>query len=393
MLIKLFFQHMPPFTGGAALRGKSIIISLAELMRVNNGRVGVYCATPDPENIPGATIEMLKVPEVDNTMSLKRRLFGEFRMGFSAAKCMFRSGEAPSLIVVSSPGYIAAVVQIFFARLHNVPYVMDVRDIYPQVYAEADLLRRHSVAYRIFQHISRWMYLNAELVLCATQGLAREVAREAATANITCVYNGFPASFAERCSRKHDRFTVCFHGVLGFFQDVDTLLKVAVCLAQYDVDVVVIGYGRKEESLHRCNLGNLRYLGRQSFENTIAEVERCHLGLCLRLDDDVSKDAFPVKVWEYIGLGIPCVVTPPSEAGDFLQEHSCGMVMESGDVDGIVSAVLRAKDDSNYLGAMAAKCRQLAISYTREKMGAVAAQEIYRAALQSSKLRNRFDSR
>lgn len=382
--LAIFFQHMPPNTGGAALRGHSFISGLMQLIKVDQWHLYVYCTTTHPLPIKGISLDTLNIPEVENTMSLKRRLIGEVRMGYVAAKRMFRSDAKPTLAVVSSPGYIAAMVQIFFARLYRVPYVLDVRDIYPQVYAEAKLFRRESVLYRFFQLISRWMYTKAELVLCATQGLAREVAVEAPMARIICVYNGFPASLTERRTSKYNRFTVCFHGVLGFFQDVETLLKVAERLAQHDVDVVVIGYGRKEAPLQECALPNLIFLGRQSFENTITEVERCHLGLCLRLDDNVSKDAFPVKVWEYIGLGIPCIVTPPCEAGDFLQKHACGLVLESGDVDGIVTAVLRAKDDADYMGAMAANCRQIALSYTREQMGLAAAQEIYRVALQHS---------
>lgn len=381
--ISAFYQHMPPHTGGAALRGHSIATKLALLLESNEDCLQFYCTTPEPTAIKGATIETLDVHQVENTMNLKRRLLGELQLGYVAAKRIFNKSKMPTLVVVSSPGYIAAVLQIFFARLHGVPYVLEVRDIYPQVYAEAKLLHRNSILYRILLYISRGIYLRAELVICATQGLAREVAREAPIARIAHIYNGFPASLAERSSKKHSRFTVCFHGVLGFFQDVETLLRITERLAQFDIDVTVIGYGRKEAALQDSSLPNLRFLGRQTFENTIAEVERCHLGLCLRLDDGVSKDAFPVKVWEYIGLGIPCILTPPSEAGDFLQKHCCGIVLESGDVDGIVSAVLGARGDGSQLDTMAANCRKLASSYTREQTGLAAAQEIYKIALQS----------
>jgi len=380
--LSVFFQHMPPYSGAAALRGQSIIASLSELMPAENAQLLVYCTTPDSTPIAGANIATLNVPEVENSLSLKRRLIGEVRMGYVAAKRMFSGKDKPTLAVVSSPGYICALVQTFFARRYGVPYVLELRDIYPQVYAEAKLLRRESFLYRFFQNMSRTMYAKAELVLCATQGLAREVAKESPSSNVTHVYNGFPANLTERRAEKHKRFTVCFHGVLGFFQDIETLLEVTKRLASCDVDVVVVGYGRKEEPLQASNLPNLRFLGRQPFDRTIAEVERCHMGLCLRLDDGISKDAFPVKVWEYLGLGIPCIVTPPCEAGDFLEEHACGIVLQSGDVDGIVASVLKAKHDADHLNTMSDNCRRLASSYTREQTGLAAAQEIYKVALQ-----------
>ena len=103
------------------------------------------------------------------------------------------------------------------------------------------------------------------------------------------------------------------------------------------------------------------------------QIERCHVGLCLRMDDDVSRDAFPVKVWEYLGLGMPSIVTPHCEAGEFLERHSCGIQFPAGDVDAIVSAVLRFESEHDKRGEMSAKCRSAAGSFTRERLGVEAA--------------------
>jgi glycosyltransferase involved in cell wall biosynthesis len=382
ILLSAFYQDMPPHTGGAALRGQSIINSLANILRDHNSCINVYCTTRNPVRISGAKIETLNVTEVANTMSLKRRVFGELRIGYSAAKLMFRGYKGPTLAIVSTPGYIAALVVILYARINRVPYVLDVRDIYPQVYAEANLLKRSSILYSVFLRISRWMYNGAELVLCATKGLAREIAYESPYVKVIHIYNGFPAYLAERIAIKHEKFTICFHGVLGFFQDVDTLISIAEKLGQYDVEVVVVGYGRKEAPLQNSSLSNLKFLGMQPFENTIALIERCHLGLCLRLDDEISKDSFPVKVWEYIGLGIPCIVTPHCEAGDFLEANDCGFSFKSGDIDGVVETVLKLKREVDTLNIMSSNCKLLSSVYTREKTGLTAATEIYKIATQ-----------
>lgn len=370
----LFFQHMPPYSGAAALRGQSIVRALPALLP--NAEIVVYTSTPKPHAIEGVDVVPLKVAEVENSQGLKQRILGELRLGYAAARQMFSVGRKADLAVISSPGYIAALVQVFFARWHRVPYVLEMRDIYPQVYAEALLLDRRSLLYKFFSRLSCWMYRHAELVLCATKGLAREVLRVEPEANVRHVYNGFPAALSDRRPDKYSRFTVCFHGILGFFQDVETLLQVSSRLAEHDIDVVVVGYGRKEALLQTAHLPNLRFLGRLPFEQTIAEIERCQLGLCLRLDDGISKDAFPVKVWEYLGLGIPSVVTPPCEAGDFLLEHDCGVVLNSGDVEGIVGAVLKAKHEPSYLQQLSSNCRSLAAQYTRERTGAAAAEAV-----------------
>lgn len=383
LLITAFFQHMPPYSGAAALRGESIMKGLAKLFELRGADITCYTSIPSPLSIDGVQVFTLGTPEVENSLSLKRRLLGELHMGWVAARCLFARSPRPDLAVISSPGYIAALVMAAVARRRRVPYVLEMRDIYPQVYAEAELIRRESLLYRFFAKRSRNLYMGARLVITATEGLASEVRKDVPEANVNCVYNGFPVELMNRRPVKHERFTVCFHGVLGFFQDVETLLKVAERLLPHGVDVVVIGYGRKEEPLKKTTLANVRFLGRQSFDDTIKAVESCHLGLCLRLDDNISKDAFPVKVWEYLGLGIPSIITPPCEAGYFVAEHGCGLVHESGDFDAIVSSILALKAEPARIDEMSGRCRIVASRYTREQTGLAAAQLIAHAAAEA----------
>lgn len=367
MKIRAYFQHMPPYSGAAALRGQSVVAGLVALSTSSQSKVEVYTTTPNARPLPGARVQTLPVREVENAEGLLSRIRGEVQMGLAAARAMF--SDACDLAVISTPGYLAALVIAARARRKRVPYVLELRDVYPQVYAEAGLVSKTTWLYRFFEKRSQRLYEGAALVVCATQGLAREVARSAPRAQVAHVYNGFPASLTLRKPIKHERFTVCFHGTMGFFQDIETLVDVARRLQPQGVDVVVIGYGRKESLLRQSPLPNLRFLGRLPFDETIAEVERCHLGLCLRLDDDISRDAFPVKVWEYIGLGMPSVVTPPCEAGEFLQANGCGLQLPAGDGERIASEVLALRADSASLARMAQQCQSAWHTLTRDETG------------------------
>lgn len=367
---------MPPYGGAGALRGHALAAGMSA-MRARDGwsSLRVFTTTPQPDPVAGAEVVALPVPEVESARTLPARIWGELRIGRRAARAMLED-QPCDLAVISTPGYLAALVIAARARRLGIPYVLDVRDIYPQVYAEAGLLRRGSLPYRFFAKRSRHLYEGARVVIAATQGLAREVRRDAPAAKVECVYNGFPASLRQRSAIKHERFTACFHGTLGFFQDVATLVEVARRLKPHDVDVVVVGYGRKEEPLRTAGLDNLRFLGRLGFAETLAQVERCHVGLCLRMDDEVSKDAFPVKVWEYLGLGMPSLVTPPCEAGEFLVRHGCGLEFAAGAVDEIVQALLRWRNEPAERDAIDLRCREVAGAFTRERLGLAAAEII-----------------
>jgi len=331
----------------------------------------VYTTTPNPTAFDGVGVSVLPVDELENAERITRRILGEIRIGWVAAREILRNGG--DLLIISMPAYLAGTVLSACSHRRKMPYALEVRDVYPQVYAEAGLIRRGSLIYRFFSWLSRRAYERARCVVVATRGLERVVRADAPKANVRCVYNGFPAEFLDRTPTKHKRFTVCFHGVMGFFQDIPTLIRVAEALQPHDVDVVVIGYGRQEPLLHEDTPSNLDFLGRLPFDQTIAAIERCHLGLCLRKDDKISKDAFPVKVWEYLGLGIPSIVTPPCEAGDFLESNGCGFQFDAGEVDRIVEQVLTLKKNFAELDRLTGRCRDVGAGYTREKLGAEAA--------------------
>ena len=361
-----FYQHMPPLSVAAAMRGGSVTAALANRAEREGVRLDVVAAAGKAQAKGNLSVEILEGADIDTVASLPRRLLGELRLGWLVGRRIRRA--RPRIVLISSPAFLSALVATFFCRILKIAYVLEVRDVYPQVYAHAGLLRETSWIYRLLLSASRGMYTRAARIIVVTKGLEDAVRSQAPSAAVHCEYNGFPAALSDKRAPKHERFTLCFHGALGFFQDVESLRKLAEALTDDGVDVVVIGSGRKAE-LFANPPPNLRYLGRMSFEDTINEVAKCHVGLCLRRQDKISQDAFPIKVWEYLGLAIPCVVTPVCEAGRFVEDHACGVQLDAGDVAGLRKAVLRLRDDPAHAQKLAAAGAQAVAGFTRERIG------------------------
>jgi glycosyltransferase involved in cell wall biosynthesis len=361
-----FYQHMPPLSVAAAMRGGSVTAALASRAEREGVRLDVVAAAGKALEKEGLSIEILDGADIDTVASLPRRLLGELRLGWLVGRRVCRA--RPRMVLISSPAFLSALVATFFCRISRIAYVLEIRDVYPQVYAHAGLLRESSWIYRMLLSASRGMYTRATRVVVVTKGLDDAVRGVAPSAVVHCEYNGFPAVLRDKRGAKHERFTLCFHGALGFFQDIETLRKLAAAVTDDGIDVVVIGSGRKAELLDDPP-PNLRYLGRLSFEDTIGEVAKCHVGLCLRRQDKISQDAFPIKVWEYLGLGMPCVVTPLCEAGRFVEDHACGTQLQAGDVTGLRKAVLLLRDDPAHAQKLATAGEHAVMGFTRERIG------------------------
>lgn len=361
MRLVAFFQHFPPYPGAGALRAESLLDALAARPEIDLS-AAVGCGKDAPSK-PYEVVSLLGEP-LENKHSVLRRMLGELILGAKAIASLERAKA--DLFLISSPSYLAALMSALWAVTLRRPYILDIRDIYPQVYVSAGLIKPQSFPDRILTRMSGLIYRRALKIIAATQGLADRIQEACGRDDIEVIYNGFPANLRTFKQEKYQRFTACFHGVMGFYQDIETLMAVARALEAHDVDVVVIGYGRKEEILRANPPSNLRFLGRHAFSDTIAEVARCHVGLCFRTDDEISRDAFPVKVFEYLALNAPVILTPPCEGGEFVERKRCGVQLPSGDVDGLVREILRLRDDEEYRQRMIAACAKVGNEMSRE---------------------------
>ncbi|MFD1766104.1 glycosyltransferase family 4 protein [Sphingorhabdus buctiana] len=305
---------------------------------------------------------------------------GELRLGIKASVAVLSLRPKASLVIISSPAYLTALILAFAARARSLPYILEIRDIYPEVYSGAGLIREGSLVFAILSRLSNSMYSGASHIIAATDGLARHIAARVDNGKVSCVYNGFPETLLNLEIRKNKRFTLCFHGVMGYFQDVDTLVAVARAVESHQIDVLVIGYGRKEIILKDAP-DNLHFAGRLPFLETIKAISACHVGLCLRIDDPISQDSFPVKVWEYIGLGIPAIITPHCEAGAFVERHQCGFQIETGNIETILGKILDLRNNRMRLEELSQNCRKIAPAFTREKAGIKIANIVYNQKL------------
>lgn len=363
-------QHFLPLPGGGSLRVDSIATGL-QTIADNGEALTVSVLTSSIPNSPSrpypVSLSLGKAAPSDRP--LWRRLIGEVVMGIRACWQLLWLRPQPGLLIISIPSYFMGLMVAAYARLRRIGYIVDLRDIYPEGYADAGLLSKTSLLYRSALRLSESMYCESRLVITATNGLKQRVEKLANGQDVAVCYNGYPQFLSSLHPNKADRFTVCFHGTLGFFQDIEGLVDVARRLEDSGVEVLVIGYGRKEHLVRDQAPVNLRFVGRLSLEETLRIVATAHVGICMRTDDQTSRDAFPIKIFECLGAGIPVLVSPLCEGGSFVEDKNCGRQFAATDRDGIAKEILRLKNDPVYYAAQVDGAKRAAGKLSRTSLG------------------------
>lgn len=362
-----YFQETEPNSSAVAIRGKYFTESIQKNLSSKIKKIQIITATEDNDANESVDVEYIRfsVGKTDEGVPPLRRILAEILFGAKSLLWFFFNYR-DSILIISSPNYLPSLILAASAKLLKVKYILDIRDAYPEAYAQSGLISTSSMVYKLFHMASSFMYNNASAISVATDGLRKII--PIPVCEITTIYNGFPSALISSTAEKHENFTVCFHGVMGYFQDIDKLIELIEHPDLSEVNFKIIGYGRKSDLFRSLKSENCQFLGRLSYSETIQQVSMCHLGISIRLNNAISHDSFPVKVWEYIGLGIPSLVYPESEAGEFLLSKNCGVQLPSKDVDEIARILLNIKFNSPLYEGMRDSCRVIRESYTRENM-------------------------
>lgn len=300
-----------------------------------------------------------------------QRIFAEISFAISLARFFFgrKARKKETCIVFSIPFFLAALFSFPFLRWTSSKIVLDIRDSYPEAFVDAGIIKR-GLAYKMLSAAAKQMLIKADFVVCATEGLREEIigADNSLPTKVVTIFNGYPQSFRSVSSVKRDVFTCVFHGGLGYYANIEVIGKVAECLLDKGIDFVIIGAGAKEGQVKSLaeRLSNVWYLGEIEHCHIPRVLSACHVGLALRKDGGLTRKAFPVKVWEFLGLGIPVIVSPECEAGVFLEKYGVGLSFNNSDHEAIAASILDLKNSPEAYNSMAASCDGILAEYTRE---------------------------
>lgn len=247
--------------------------------------------------------------------------------------------------ILSSPPFTTVVIASFACKIKKIPYILDVRDLYPEVYIDAGLLSYEGPLTRFVKGVTRRVYWNASHIISVTRGLCHSITKyPVEKSKVHLITNGYDKDlfYPGPLEKKNDKFTLVFHGKIGKVQNMQTLLQLAKSLSSHpEIEFLVIGDGSKLSELKNQELNNIKLVDAIPYTQIPEVLRKCHVGLSFRTDGRIGRDAYPVKVFEYIGTGLPVIMTPICEMGKLISENKLGENFENDQIDEIKKYVLK----------------------------------------------------
>ena len=341
----VYTPYLPPNTSSAALRGQQLLKFAKTKFNTVKSISNKSFYTPYPTN------QDKTLPRLVKEILCGLELF--FRVLFSKS----------DYYIFSSPPFFIALLGSTAALLKNSSYLFDIRDLYPQIYATYGLVSHKNILYRLLINWSSLIYKRSHNVTTVTKSLLTRVENQSNKSPLL-IRNGYDSDISiSSIENKHDKFSCVYHGNLGQFQRIDLIIKIAKELP--NINFYIAGDGPKKELL-LSTPENIKYLGLVSRKEVLDIISKCHLGLSFLDDNEVGRESFPVKVYEFIGCGIPTVVTPIGEASNELNTNRLGRGFNIHQVKDICKYITSLSDKGPDYSGMAAAISEQASQYSRD---------------------------
>lgn len=284
----------------------------------HRARVGTWWQV---EDIEGVRYVWLHTPRYGD---LKRRAVSMAVFAARVAQLKRRmSGESPDVVIGSSPHLLAPLGARFLARSQHVPFIMEVRDIWPQSLIDLGEMSAGHPAMRALSLLEGHLYRRADAVVTVLP-FAREHLLERG-ADASCLYvvpNGVELQ-TERSERvPHSGFVATYAGTMGLANGLEVAVDAGIELhkrGREDIVIRLVGDGPERNALLTRASGcpNVRIESAIRAAEVPQLLAESDVGLLLLRDSPVFRWGIsPTKLFDYMAAELPVVsaVSAPSDS-------------------------------------------------------------------------------
>lgn len=257
------------------------------------------------------------------------------------------------VIFIYAPSPILqAIPAIFLGWLKGCPVVLWVQDLWPESLSATGHVQNRGVL-KLVEHLVRFIYRHADLLLVQSRGFEAPVRALAARTPIVYYPNSVDEIFAVPAKVAHplidelgEGFSIVFAGNVGSAQAVEVIVEAASLLKEYvDIHFVVLGEGSRWEWMsqeaQRQELGNLHLPGRFPVETMPSFMQQASVLLVTLADQEIFRATIPSKVQAYLAAGRPILACLNGEGADLIVAAGAGLAVPAENGVALAEAILQ----------------------------------------------------
>jgi glycosyltransferase involved in cell wall biosynthesis len=280
----------------------------------------------------------------------------------------------PDLILGSSTPLTAAAAAATIARIRDVPWIFEVRDLWPAFPIQMGAVPNCGL-HGLLRGGEAALYRSAAHVVTLSTGMAQHVRDTAPTAPVSTLEYGADLGLIDAIGSETQtnlrerfaldrRFLALYAGTFGRANAIPTLLDAARRLTAERSDLLVAfaGRGHYEPRIRRAarRQDAIRWIPPRSHPRTLALFDRADLSFVSFIDRPVLAANSPGKFFDSLATGTPAVVTNPGWTKRFVEQHSCGWYVPPESPEALAHRVRSVLESPDERSAASQNAREVA---------------------------------
>ena len=255
----------------------------------------------------------------------------------------------------TSPPIFQAVTAHLVARLKRVPFVFEVRDLWPDFAIETGVLRNPLLIWAS-RRLECILYRHGDHLIVNSPGFIPHLRRFGVPEEkIALIPNGVevsifnPADQGEEVRQElglEGKFIALYAGAHGLANNLETVLLAAKRLEGHpDIVFVLMGDGKERPNLIRqaegLGISNVRFAPAQPKTRMPAFLAAADVCIAILKAIPMFKTTYPNKVFDYMAAGRPTVLAIDGAIREVIEAADGGTFVQPGDPAALAEAVLR----------------------------------------------------
>ena len=283
--------------------------------------------------------------------------------------------QSPEVVIATSPQLLVGLSGWWIARVKGVPFVLEVRDLWPESLAAVGVGNADSALHRSLAKIAGFLYRKADHIVVVTPRFREHLLRQwqVPVAKISVIQNGVETGLFSPRSRDQElriqlqaegKFVVSYIGTLGLAHGLESVIAAAERLEHVapEVMLMLVGEGADRARIVRMaqskNLQNICFVPQQPREKIPAYIAASDVCLVLLRKSEVFETVIPTKMLEFMSCGRAVILGAKGQAREILEGSQGGICVEPGNPTALCEAILRLRQQPHLSESMGRQGRK-----------------------------------
>jgi glycosyltransferase involved in cell wall biosynthesis len=304
------------------------------------------------------------------------RVISFFSFMFSSVWTALQVREV-DLVMGTTPPIFQAVSAWFVAWMRRKPFLLEVRDLWPEFGVGMGVLKNPAVI-ALARGLEGFLYARATQILVNSPAYKEYMIGKGVPENkITYIAYGTDVDMfnphVDGSSIRvelglQDKFVVLYAGALGQANDIDTLLRAGQRLTgENQIRLVLFGDGKERPRLkleaERMKLANVIFAGvrpKKDMPRVVASVDVC---LAILQDIPMFRTTYPNKVFDYMAAGRATVLVIDGVSREMIESSNGGVFVQPGDDEMLSKTILELSKDPQRVKVMGQNARDYLVKH------------------------------